>query len=228
MLHENCTGKCRILGELGECADKNQNGIASFKICHWKQRGGNDHSSAFPAVWQTLEWVQFPDSHAGVRTGTAIPWSSTGTGELGMCSGAALRQGLSLLHWNHPSSVAQPGGTGGGDTPEHGAVRGSRELQIHRKHGKQRGACSPGKHTQPGWQTNHPGSWSPSSECVLGNEFTKCHWSLDPNLLYRIYYSKQQPCSLCQPLSALPAEGLQYPQSLQQTPSLFTWSKTKT
>lgn len=38
MLHENCTGKCRILGELGECADKNQNGIASFKICHWKQR----------------------------------------------------------------------------------------------------------------------------------------------------------------------------------------------
>lgn len=40
MLHENCTRKCRILGELGECADKNQNGIASFKICHWKQRRG--------------------------------------------------------------------------------------------------------------------------------------------------------------------------------------------
>lgn len=37
MLHENCTGKSRALEELGECADKNQNGIASFKICHGKQ-----------------------------------------------------------------------------------------------------------------------------------------------------------------------------------------------
>lgn len=37
MLHENCTGKSRALGELGKCADKNQNGIASFKICHWKE-----------------------------------------------------------------------------------------------------------------------------------------------------------------------------------------------
>lgn len=34
-------------------------------------------------------------------------------GELGMCSGAPLRQGLSLLHWNHLSSVAQSGRTGG-------------------------------------------------------------------------------------------------------------------
>lgn len=146
--------------------------------------------------------------------GTALPWSSrdTGTvGELGMCSGAPLRQGLSLLHWNHPSAVAQPGGTRGADIqPQHGPVRGSRELQVHRK---LRRPCSPGKHTQPGWQTNHPRRWGPNSEHVLGNEFTKCHWSLEPNLMYRIYYRKQQPCSSCWPLSALPAEGLQYPDS---------------
>lgn len=89
-------------------------------------RGGNDHSSAFPAVWQTLEWVQFPDSHAGVRTGTALPWSSTEL-ILGMCSGAPLRQGLSLLPWNHPALWQTPEGQGEvTPSPEHSAVWGSR------------------------------------------------------------------------------------------------------
>lgn len=155
--------------------------------------------------------------------GTALPWSSTdtipGTAGAGNMLRAPLGQGLSLLPWHHPSSVAQGQQELTPAPARHcPGIQGAADPQESREAG---GACSPGKHKPP-TQTGL------NSERVLGNSFTKCHWSLEPNLMYRIYYSKQQPCSSCWLLSALPAGGLQYPDSLKQTPSLFRWRKIKT
>lgn len=143
MLHENCTGKKQGPGESwGSVQIKIRMEQPASKYATGN-RGGNEHSSSR----QPLEWVQFPDCHAGVRMGTALPWRAGNVPPLG--------QGLSLLHWNHPSSVTQPRGTRGGDSqPQHGDPGSCRCTGKGRK---PRGASSPGQHTQPGGHTEHPG-----------------------------------------------------------------------
>lgn len=157
------------------------------------------------------QWVQLPDSHhAGLRMGTALPWSSTGSNPWdSRRAGNVLRAPLGQ-DWpccTGSSSPAQPRGMGGAEPQPPAQHWGSMELQAWRKRRKLRGASSPEEHTQPAWHTNQPRL--PSSEPVLGNSFTKCHWSLEPNLMYRIYYCKQLVlaplCTTCRrtPMSRL-------------------------
>lgn len=83
MLHENCTRKCRALGELGK--NGTDKGMSTVLL--------SQHS------WQ---------SGIGARMGTALPWSSRDSGNVLRGSPQA---------GTVPPAVAQPGGTGGADTP---------------------------------------------------------------------------------------------------------------
>lgn len=167
---------------------------------HW-----NWCNSQTPIIWSMLVpgWAQ-PSLGAARDT---IPGA---VGELGMCSGAHLRQRPVPPALQPPQLCGTaPRDSGSDPQPRVRCCRGSRELQVHRKHGKPRGACSPGKHTQPGGRTNRPRRRVLSSERVLGNSFTKCHWSLEPNLMYRIYYSKQLVLApLCTTCRRTPASRL--------------------
>lgn len=194
MLHENCTGKSRALAELGECADKNQNGIASFEICHWKQTGERTQFS-------------FPNSLADTGM-AAIPrlLGAARTRSLGQQESWERAQG-SPGAGTVPPALAPPQlcgtGTGGADSSPSTAlsgIQGAADPQEAREAGR----------SLPSWeaQTTHAGF---QLRACPGEFIYKVHWSSEPNLMYRIYYSKQQPCSSCWPLSALPAGGLQYP-----------------
>lgn len=112
-----------------------------------------------------------------------------------MHSGAPLRQGLFLVRWNHPSSAAQPGGTGAADPWE-----------------VERSLLSWEAHTA--WMADNPPMQTGSKfRASPGERIYKVPLVLGTKSNVQDILQQTAALQLVLALSALPAEGLQYPGS---------------